>query len=85
MIASIRVKVLYFGQAREAAGTGEEEVVLPGVTSVRRLTERSMESHRELRTLTKTLRVAVNEEMAGERDKVRDGDTVAFLPPVAGG
>jgi molybdopterin synthase sulfur carrier subunit len=29
--------------------------------------------------------VAVNEEYAGLADKVKDGDTVAFIPPVSGG
>jgi len=31
------------------------------------------------------MRIAVNEEIAGERDSLADGDVVAFLPPVAGG
>ncbi len=81
----IRVKVLYFGQAREAAGTGEEEVSLPGAPSVRNLVARSLTSHKGLQELSGSMRVAVNEEIAGEDDRLADGDVVALLPPVAGG
>jgi len=81
----IRVKVLYFGQAREAAGTKEEEFSLPSASSVRALLTRSAEAHHELRGMHGAMRVALNEEIAGEGDRLSDGDVVAFLPPVAGG
>jgi molybdopterin synthase sulfur carrier subunit len=81
----IRVKVLYFGQAREAAGTGEEDMSLPGTSSVEKLVAQSVSSHKGLRALSGSMRVAVNEEIAGGGDRLEDGDVVAFLPPVAGG
>jgi sulfur-carrier protein len=81
----IRVKVLYFGQAREAAGRGEEELSLPGASSVRNLVAHSARSHAGLRAMSGSMRIAVNEEIAGEDDRLADGDVVAFLPPVAGG
>jgi len=81
----IRVKVLYFGQAREAAGTGAEEFSLPSTSSVGALVSRSMKAHRLLEGMSATMRIAVNEEIAGEEDLLADRDVVAFLPPVAGG
>jgi molybdopterin converting factor subunit 1 len=81
----IRVKVLYFGQAREAAGTGEEDLSLPGTPSVRNLLAQSVGSHKGLQKMSGSMRVAVNEEIAGEDDRLADGDVVALLPPVAGG
>jgi molybdopterin converting factor subunit 1 len=81
----IRVRVLYFGQAREAAGTGAEEISLPGTSSVGALVSRSMKAHQGLRTISAAMRVAVNEEVAAEGHLLADGDVVAFLPPVAGG
>lgn len=81
----IRVKVLYFGQAREAAGKKEEEFSLPTASSVKTLLNSSLKAHQELRGMHGSLRVAVNEEVAGESDSLADGDIVAFLPPVAGG
>lgn len=81
----IRVKVLYFGHAREAAGTREEEFSLPTASSVRTLLGLSVNLHKELEEMHKTMRVAVNEEIAAESHPLANGDVVAFLPPVAGG
>jgi len=81
----IRVKVLYFGQAKEAAGRGEEEFSLPSASSVTTLLGRSVKAHQRLQGMSSAMRFAVNEEVAGEDDRLADGDVVAFLPPVAGG
>jgi molybdopterin converting factor subunit 1 len=85
MRVSIRVKVLYFGQAREAAGTGAESVSLPSTASVKMLVRRSLDAHERLQAMSGALRIAVNEEVAAEDSGLADGDTVAFLPPIAGG
>lgn len=81
----IRVKVLYFGQAGDAAGTGVEEIDLPSDSSVGALVSKAAREHRPLERLTSSLRIAVNEEISGAEDRLKDGDVVAFLPPVAGG
>ena len=73
---AIRVKVLYFGQAREAAGTGSEVLTIPNSSSVRSLVTRSTESHAELRGLSGSMRIAVNEELAEEDERLEDGDVV---------
>ncbi len=81
----IHVRVLYFGQARQAAGTGAEEYSLPNASSVRALVSASMKAHQLLRAMPASTRIAVNEEIARDDDRLSDGDIVAFLPPVAGG
>ena len=81
----IRIKVLYFGQAREAAGKGMEYISISSTGSVRAVVGEAMRLHGGLRTLESSLRIALNEEVAGDDESVGDGDTVAFLPPVAGG
>src|SRR4029077_5633269 len=82
---SIRVRVLYFGQARDAAGTGEELISLPIHASVGALVNESMKEHQRLKGISGSMRVAVNEELAAEDRRLKDGDVVALLPPVAGG
>ena len=81
----IRVKVLYFGQARDAVGASSEDVTLPSASSVRTLIHESNKAHAKLVPVSGAIRVAVNEEVADEDDSLADGDVVAFLPPVAGG
>ena len=81
----IRVKVLYFGQAREAAGSSGETVTLPARASVGELVREAAATHKSMGKLSGSMKVAVNEEIAEEGQELRDGDTVAFLPPVAGG
>ena len=81
----IRVKVLYFAQAREAAGVGREELVLPAEASVSALVAKSLGLHGRLGSVAGSMKVAVNEEIADPDQRLSDGDEVAFLPPVAGG
>jgi molybdopterin converting factor subunit 1 len=82
---TIRVRVLYFGQAREAAGTGWEDVSIPSSSSVKSLVRRSVKAHRGLQAISSLMRIAVNEEIAWRDRRLSEGDVVAFLPPVAGG
>lgn len=64
---------------------GAEQVSLPGNSSVRTLLRRSIKAHQGLEAMSGAMRVAVNEVVAGEDDRLTEGDVVAFLPPVAGG
>jgi molybdopterin converting factor subunit 1 len=77
--------VLYFGQAREAAGKKEESFSLPSASSVKTLVSLTVDSHGGLRGMQEAMRVAVNEEIAAKSHRLSDGDVVALLPPVAGG
>ena len=81
----IRVKMIYFAQAREAAGTKGEEFMLEGRPTVRVAVTKALEVHPKLRGLEKALGVALNEEITREDVSLRDGDRVALLPPVVGG
>ncbi len=83
------VEVLYFARLREAFGRASESLGLPiEVRTVRDLTAwlrgRGDAWERELAP-SKPVRVAVNQDMAEPDTPVRDGDEVAFFPPVTGG
>jgi molybdopterin converting factor subunit 1 len=82
---TIRVKLLYFGQARDASGKGEEEFNLPDRSSVKVLLGESSAAHAKIGAMRRSIQIAVNEEIAGPGQLLQDGDVVAFLPPVAGG
>lgn len=83
------IKLLYFARLREALGTGREEVILPAGVS----TLGALRAHLSLRgeawaremAAGRNLRAAVNQEIAGLDTPLKDGDEVAFFPPVTGG
>jgi len=82
----VSVKILYFASLKEALGMGGEAIELPaGVTTVGALRDWLVTQGREKLASAKNLRCAVNQDMAGLDAPVREGDEVAFFPPVTGG
>ena len=80
------VQVLYFASLREALGRPGETVELNGpATTVGELRDHLIGQGREKLASTRNLRCAVNQDMAGLETVVRDGDEIAFFPPVTGG
>ena len=77
------IHVSYFAILREQRGLGNEQVSTYAATAA--------ELYEELRkrhgfTLPgDRLRVAINDDFEAWASEVRDGDTLSFLPPVAGG
>ena len=81
------LKILYFASLREALGTSFETLELPAsVSNVGELRAYLLARGGQWETLAtlKNLRYAVNQEMARPTTTVRDGDEVAFFPPVTG-
>ena len=81
----IRVKMIYFAQSREAAGTKGEEFSVDEKSNVRTAMSKAFEAHPKLRPLEKAIKVALNEEITQEEAPLQEGDRVALLPPVVGG
>jgi molybdopterin synthase sulfur carrier subunit len=81
-------KILYFASLREALGQASENIDLPAqIANVGQLQAHLIargEAWEALRR-TKNLRVAINQQMAAPDAPVKDGDEVAFFPPVTGG
>lgn len=79
------VRSLFFAQYRDYAGADEIAVELPEAASVADLVERLRARAAGLRKLPARPVVAVNMDYAPLSTALRDGDEVAFIPPVAGG
>lgn len=82
-------KLLYFASLREQLGSSGESLELPaGVADVGAL--RAYLASRggawaAALAETRSLRVAVNQDLANWDTVIRDGDEIAFFPPVTGG
>jgi sulfur-carrier protein len=77
------VRVRYFAILREQRGLDEETVATRASTAA--------DLYEELRALhrftlsAERLRVAINDDFEPWSTKVRNGDAIVFIPPVAGG
>lgn len=81
----MRVKVLYFAGLRALAGVREEMVELPEAATVEQVREVLARRRPELEAALESAVTAVNREFASPGDAVREGDEIAFFPPVSGG
>jgi molybdopterin synthase sulfur carrier subunit len=75
------IKVRYFASLKERIGRSEEDVAIAEPLSAEALWRECVP---ELPPPEQIL-VAINLEYAGWDSLVRDGDEVAFFPPVTGG
>lgn len=79
----MKIKILYFAQLADLAGKAEEHREL-SITSPADL-------YTELRSIYKfphefkQLQVAINHELSAHETELKDGDSIAFLPPMTGG
>jgi molybdopterin converting factor subunit 1 len=82
----VRIEVLYFASAREAAGRAAETLDLPPAATLADLRPLLSTRHPALSRTWATLRFAVGEAFASADDRrLEEGDRVALIPPVSGG
>jgi molybdopterin-guanine dinucleotide biosynthesis protein A len=80
---SRRLTVRYFAMLREQAGRSSEQLDTRAANPGELYEE--LRQRRGLTLTPATLRVAINDEFGEWDAPLADGDTVVFLPPVAGG
>jgi molybdopterin converting factor subunit 1 len=81
----MRVTVRLFARLRELAGAGELSLDVAEPATVADVWAALTGAHPDLAPYAGAMSCAVNEEYARLATPVRDGDEVAFLPPVSGG
>lgn len=81
----IRVRLLFFGGAREAVGRDELDFTLEANANLCDLRARLLDRSPALARFGASLLAAVNEEYADDDAPLHDADEVAFFPPVSGG
>ena len=83
--AAIRVRARLFALQRELAGTRELELQVPDGAAIEDVWLALVARHPVLAPGRTSVRFARNGEYADATDPVRDGDEIAFIPPVSGG
>ena len=81
----MRVAVQFYARLRELAGCSTWECELADGATVRDVWHAAEERFPAVTVLGGSLSCAVNADFARMDAVVRDGDEVAFLPPVSGG
>jgi molybdopterin synthase sulfur carrier subunit len=85
----MKIKVLYLASLREQVGARDEDLEIPPevttVADVRALLQSRGGAWQSALAQGRAVRIAVNQEIALATTPVRQGDEVAFFPPVTGG
>jgi molybdopterin converting factor subunit 1 len=79
------MKVLLFAGLAEAAGSPAIEVGVSLPIRVDELKQEVAAKHPAAKELLTSCFAAINQEYAADDAYVREGDEVAFIPPVSGG
>jgi len=81
------VKVRFFASLREAVGLEQESITLPAGATIESLVQALADKHQglEAHLRARGVRFAVNRCYALPDTGLKDGDEVAFVPPVGGG
>ena len=81
----MRVTVRLFARLRDLAGTGELVRDVPAASTIDGVWRTLVQEMPALGEYERTMSVALNADYSRMSATVKDGDEVAFLPPVSGG
>jgi molybdopterin converting factor subunit 1 len=81
----MKIRLLFFAVLRDITGRSEDVLELPDGTRAGDVWQRLREEHNALRDYVQPPMIAVNESYVSAGEPLRDGDELAFIPPVAGG
>jgi molybdopterin synthase catalytic subunit len=81
----VRVRVRLFASLRDAAGRAESPLQLPEGATAEDAWQAVAQETPALAPRRPSLAVAVNREYAEFATVLKEGDEVAFIPPVSGG
>ncbi len=81
----MKIRVKFFALYREIVGVRETQADLPPGSTAMDLWQRFAESHPQLAPNLPHTRFAVNGEYSDPALPLKEGDEVAFIPPISGG
>ena len=81
----MQVRMLFFGMLKDLVGRGSDLLNLPERATLGDVFTHYEEINPPLGKLAASIAISVNQEFAGLELSLKEGDEVAFLPPVSGG
>ena len=81
----MKVRLLFFAVLRDITGKSEAELQLAEGTRARDVWQLLRDQYQQLAGYIDPPLTAINESYAAADAILRDGDELAFIPPVAGG
>ncbi len=82
---TVTIKVLFFASCRDLMGASEQKMTLTNGATVADLISTLASKHARFTDLAPSLMVSVNQAYVHRDVALREGDEVAFIPPVSGG
>jgi molybdopterin converting factor subunit 1 len=82
---AMKVRLLFFAVLRDIAGMDERELTLAAGTTAAEVWQGLRSTYAKLADYTQPPMIAINETYATPDTVLREGDELAFIPPVAGG
>ena len=79
------MRVLFFAQTKDAAGTSALELKIPGSIGFDEFWSRLITAHPKLALFRSSTRLARNGEYADAQTIFSNADEIALIPPVSGG
>jgi molybdopterin synthase catalytic subunit len=83
--AKLKVNLLFFAVLRDITGVGSRAIEVPEGTTALDVWNDLRAAHPELGAYERPPMTAVNMEYVEPERPLREGDELAFIPPVAGG
>src|SRR5215210_874611 len=84
-VTKMKVRVLFFGAARDAVGQEQIEVEFESPINADGARAKLLSAYPSLQRFGKSLLFAVNQQYAQSDREISEGDELAVFPPVSGG
>jgi molybdopterin converting factor subunit 1 len=81
----VRVKVLFFGMLKDIVGRAEDDIEVADGARLESVFTGYARKFPRLTDLESSIVLALNQEFCDRSAPIREGDEIAFLPPVSGG
>jgi len=81
----MQVRTLFFGVLKDLAGRGSDLLNLPEHATLGDVFIHYEKLIPEIGDLAASIAISINQEFAGPDSTLKEGDEIAFLPPVSGG